>query len=178
MQRTASSYDSLLTLLFFGDEVVMLEIWSEEVQPSNRFLAYFASAQERRQAMDAAGKEYQTVLVVDDEETLANTTTEILNMAGFCAFVAYDGQTALELAAKFHPDILLTDVLMPGMNGVELGIAIGQLLPRTQILLISGQAGTIDLLEQARSEGHAFDLIAKPIHPLKLIEQLKKLGKK
>lgn len=128
--------------------------------------------------MDAAGQEYQTVMVVDDEETLANTTTEILNLAGFCAFVAYDGQTALELAAKFHPDILLTDVLMPGMNGVELAVAVRELLPQTDILLISGQAGTIDLLERARSEGHAFDLIAKPIHPLKLIEQLKKLGQR
>jgi CheY-like chemotaxis protein len=156
----------------------MLQIWPEEVQPSNRFLAYFASAQERKQKMDAAGHEYQTVMVVDDEETLANTTTEILNLAGFCAFVAYDGQTALELAAKFHPDILLTDVLMPGMNGVELAVAVSELLPHTSVLLISGQAGTIDLLEKARNEGHSFDLIAKPIHPLKLIEQLKRLRRK
>jgi CheY-like chemotaxis protein len=156
----------------------MLQIWPEEVQPSNRFLAYLATAQERKKKLESAGYECQTVLVVDDEDTLANTTVEILNLAGFCALVAYDGQTALELAAKFHPDILLTDVVMPGMNGVELAIAITKLLPQTQILLISGQAGTIDLLEKARTDGHAFDLIAKPIHPLKLIEQLKKLGKK
>ena len=156
----------------------MLQIWHEEFQPSNRFLAYLATAQERKTKLESAGQECRSVLVVDDEETLANTTVEILNMAGFCAFVAYDGQTALELAAKFHPDILLTDVVMPGMNGVELAITISKLLPQTQVLLISGQAGTIDLLEKARSEGHGFDLIAKPIHPLKLIEQLQKLGKK
>jgi CheY-like chemotaxis protein len=158
--------------------VVMVEIWSEEVQPSNRFLAYLAAAQRRQEDMAAEGQECQTILVVDDEETLANTTVEILNMAGFCAFVAYDGQTALELAAKFHPDVLLTDVVMAGMNGVELAVAISDLLPKTQVLLISGQAGTIDLLEKARAEGHAFELIAKPIHPLKLIEQLKSLRKK
>jgi len=156
----------------------MLQIWPEEAQPSNRFLAYLATAQEKKQKLESAGQECKSVLVVDDEETVANTTIEILNMSGFCAFVAYDGQTALELAAKFHPDILLTDVVMPGMNGVELAIAINKLLPQTQILLISGQAGTLDLLEKARTEGHAFDLVAKPIHPLKLIEQLKKLGKK
>ncbi len=156
----------------------MLEIWPEDVQPSNRFLAYLAAAQHRKETLEAAGQECPTLLVVDDEETVANTTVEILNMAGFCAFVAYDGQTALELAAKFHPDILLTDVVMPDMNGVELAVAISNLLPRTQILLISGQAGTIDLLEKARSEGHAFELVAKPIHPLKLIERLKSLGKK
>ena len=116
--------------------------------------------------------------MVDDEQTLANTTIEILNMSGFCAFVAYDGQTALELAAKFHPDILFTDVVMPEMNGMELAVAISRLLPETQILLISGQAGTIDLLEKARQEGHSFELIAKPIHPMKLIERLRKLGRK
>jgi CheY-like chemotaxis protein len=156
----------------------MLEIWPEAVLPSNKFLAYLAAAQERREQREADGRECPTILVVDDEETLANTTIEILNMAQFCAFGAYDGQTALELAAKLNPDILLTDVLMPGMNGVELAIAISQLLPKTQILLISGQAGTIDLLEEARLEGYRFELIAKPIHPAKLIERLSELGKK
>jgi CheY-like chemotaxis protein len=155
---------------------LMLEIWSEIVHPSNRFLAYFAAAQERKEQKRAEGKACLSVLVVDDEEMLANTTVEILNMAGFCAFVAYDGQTALELAAKFHPDILLTDVMMAGMNGIELAVSISRLLPRTRIVLISGQAGTIDLLEKARSDGHSFELVAKPIHPMKLIEHLKKLS--
>jgi CheY-like chemotaxis protein len=157
---------------------VNLEIWLESVQPSNNFLAYFAAAQQRKDTLEAAGRECASILVVDDEEILANTTVEILNHAGFCAFVAYDGQTALELAAKFHPDILLTDVVMPGMNGVELAVAIRNLLPQTQILLISGQAGTIDLLEKARREGYKFELVAKPIHPMKLIEHLKNLGNK
>jgi CheY-like chemotaxis protein len=156
----------------------MVEIWRELVQPSNKFLAYFAAAQERKQKEEARGGKCRSILVVDDEETVANTTVEILNMAGFCAFVAYDGQTALELAAKFHPDILLTDVVMPGMNGVELAVAISKLLPQTQVLLISGQAGTIDLMEKARVEGYRFELIAKPIHPMKLIERLENLGKK
>jgi CheY-like chemotaxis protein len=155
---------------------VVLEIWPEAVLPSNRFLTYFAAAQERKEKRQTEGQACPTVLVVDDEETLANTTVEILNLAGFCAFVAYDGETALELAAKFHPDILLTDVVMPRMNGVELAVAISKLLPRTQILLISGQAGTIDLLQRARDEGQSFEVIAKPIHPLKLIERLKNLG--
>jgi|SRR5579859_5790129 len=156
----------------------MLEIWQELEQSSNKFLAYFAAAQERKETLKSAGQECPSILVVDDEETLANTTVEILNMAGFCAFVAYDGQTALELAAKFHPDILLTDVVMPKMNGIELAVAITKLLPRTQILLISGQAGTIDLLEKARNEGYVFELIAKPIHPMKLIDHLKNLDGK
>jgi CheY-like chemotaxis protein len=157
---------------------VMLEIWPEIVHPSNRFLAYFAAAQEKKEKQEAEGGKCPSILVVDDEETVANTTVEILNLAGFCAFVAYEGQTALELAAKFHPDILLTDVMMPGMNGVELAVAISKLLPGTQILLISGQAGTIDLLDKARGEGYSFELVAKPIHPMKLIERLKEMASK
>ena len=153
----------------------MLGIWPEIVQPSNKFLAYFAAAQERKLELEAVGRECPCILVVDDEETLANSTVEILNLSGFCAYVAYDGRTALELAAKLHPDILLTDVVMPDMNGVELAIAISKLLPHTRILLISGQAGTIDLLEKARVDGFSFDLVAKPIHPVKLIEKLNKL---
>lgn len=156
----------------------MLEIWPEVVHPSNKFLAYLAAAQERKLLGNAEGRECRSILVVDDEETLANTTIEILNMAQFCAFGAYDGQTALELAAKFNPDILLTDVVMPGMNGVDLAIAIRKLLPKTHILLISGQAGTIDLLEKARDDGYRFELIAKPIHPAKLIERLNQLTQK
>src|SRR4051794_37341834 len=156
----------------------MLQIWSEMVQPSNKFLAYFTAAQERHKKQEAEGTNCRTILVVDDEEIVANTTVEILNMAGFFAFVAYNGQTALELAAKFHPDVLLTDVMMPGMNGVELAVAITKVLPQPQILLISGQAGTIALLEKARVEGHSFELVAKPIHPMKLIERLENLGQK
>ncbi len=153
----------------------MLDIWPEIVHPSDNFLAYFSAAQECKEKFKASGQDCPVVLVVDDEETLANTTVEILNMSGFCAFVAYDGQTAMELAEKLHPDILLTDVVMPQMNGIELAMAITRLLPNTLILLISGQAGTIDLLEKARQDGHAFELVAKPIHPMKLIERLQRL---
>jgi CheY-like chemotaxis protein len=155
----------------------MLEIWQEVLQPSDKLLSYLAAAQSRKETLAASGRDCRSILVVDDEETLANTTTEILNLAGFCAFVAYDGKTALELATKLRPDIVLTDVVMPGMNGVELALSVRKMLPDTSILLISGQAGTIDLLEKARNDGYTFELVAKPIHPLKLIEQLKKLGR-
>jgi CheY-like chemotaxis protein len=63
------------------------------------------------------------VLVVDDEKRIADTLTEILEMVGFQVVSACDGRGALEAAAKFQPDYLLSDVLMPRMNGVELAIA-------------------------------------------------------
>jgi CheY-like chemotaxis protein len=113
------------------------------------------------------------VLIVDDERLLADTTAAILRSEGFRTKTAYDGWEALETARSFHPDYLLTDVMMPIMNGVELAIAITKMLPSTKILLFSGQAGTSDILRQGHSQGYEFPLLAKPVHPLRLIEALK-----
>ena len=81
------------------------------------------------------------VLVVDDERLLADTTSSILRTAGFHTKTAYDGWAALEIARTFGPDCILTDVMMPMMNGVELAIAITKMFPGTKVVLFSGQAG-------------------------------------
>jgi CheY-like chemotaxis protein len=114
-----------------------------------------------------------TVLLVDDEPLIVDTLTEVLEDAGFQVLPAYDGWTALEKVADCRPDYLLSDVLMPKMNGVELAIAIRQMYPSTRITLFSGQAGISDILLESQQRGFAFELIAKPIHPLKVVEHLK-----
>ena len=113
------------------------------------------------------------VLVVDDERLLADTTSSILHIAGFHTRTAYDGWEALEIARSFHPDCLLTDVMMPMMNGVELAIAITKMIPGTKVVLFSGQAGIANIMEESRSQGYEFPLLAKPVHPLTLIQTLK-----
>jgi CheY-like chemotaxis protein len=113
------------------------------------------------------------VLIVDDERLLADTTAAILRSAGFRTRTAYDGWEALETARSFHLDYLLTDVMMPIMNGVGLAIAITKMLPSTKILLFSGQVETSDILQQGHSQGYEFPLLAKPVNPLRLIEALK-----
>jgi CheY-like chemotaxis protein len=113
------------------------------------------------------------VLVVDDERLIADTVSEILKRAGFHVVTAYDGWGALESAGRFRPDYLLSDVLMPKMNGVELAIAIQKMHPATKILLFSGQAGISETLLSGQRHGLKYELIAKPIHPVKLIEILK-----
>jgi DNA-binding response OmpR family regulator len=110
---------------------------------------------------------------VDDERVIADTTTEILKRSGFDAVCAYDGASALELAIRTNPDFVLTDVVMPSMNGVQLAIAIRKALPATEILLLSGQAGISEIVERGRKEGYSFELIAKPVHPERLLERLK-----
>ncbi|HEV2135897.1 MAG TPA: response regulator [Terracidiphilus sp.] len=156
----------------------MLPNFSEGAQHSDKILAYLSAAKLRKERSYQEGKTCPTVLVVDDEETLANTTAEILNISGFGAFVAHDAKSALDLIANLRPDILLTDVVMPEMNGVELAMSVRNTYPDTAIVLFSGQTGTKDILGKAQADGYNFELLAKPIHPLKLIEHLKKLSGK
>jgi CheY-like chemotaxis protein len=113
------------------------------------------------------------VLVVDDQRLIADSLVEILRNAGFEAAAAYDGWEALGVASQFSPDCVLSDVLMPRMNGVELAIAIRNKYPATTILLFSGQAGISEILQEGQSRGYQFELIPKPIHPLRLIERLR-----
>jgi CheY-like chemotaxis protein len=152
----------------------MLEIDPGVFQAADTFLANPIAVQKRKARSKKSAAEKPTVLVVDDQPMVADTTVEILNRFGFRAVHAYNGQTALQIAAKLKPDYLLTDVLMPLMNGVELAIAITRMLPATKILLFSGQSGIADILRRGEEEGYVFDLVAKPIHPEKLIEHLKR----
>ncbi|HLK34438.1 MAG TPA: response regulator [Terriglobales bacterium] len=112
------------------------------------------------------------VLVVDDERVIADTLGKILQNSGYEASVSYDATSALQQCANFHPALVITDVIMPGMNGVEMAMLIREREPRCKILLISGQASTTNLLEGARQRGYEFELLAKPIHPTDLLSRL------
>jgi DNA-binding NtrC family response regulator len=114
------------------------------------------------------------VLVVDDDMRIADTTAEVLKLAGFEAMAAYNGDSALDIAARFRPDCLLSDVVMTGMNGVELATAIRQKHPHTRVVLMSGQAGISEILDQAEEQGLEFQVLGKPIHPRNLIQELRK----
>ena len=112
------------------------------------------------------------VLIVDDEQMIADTLAQILNASGFEATAAYHGEAAIAEASNFEPDILLTDVIMRGMSGIEAAIAVAKILPRCRIILFSGQASTADLQQRAQAQGYNFELLAKPIHPEKLLKVL------
>jgi CheY-like chemotaxis protein len=113
------------------------------------------------------------VLVVDDERVIADTLAIILNKAGFNASAVYTGNGAVERARTDRPDLIISDVIMPDMNGIEAAINIRGFLPSCKILLFSGQAATADLLESARAQGHDFEILAKPVHPQDLLAKLR-----
>lgn len=117
-------------------------------------------------------KTVQTVFVVDDESIIAKTLGMILTNAGFKAIAFDDPLEALEAAKSTAPNLLITDVVMPQMTGIELAIHFRKTHPECKVLLFSGQASTADLLEEAHSRGYDFDILAKPIHPTDLIAKL------
>jgi CheY-like chemotaxis protein len=119
-----------------------------------------------------ADKRKPIVLVVDDEVVIADTLTAILAGNGMVTMTAYDGESALEIMRTIAPDLLLTDVAMPGMTGVELAIATKQAIPGCKVMLFSGQAATVDLLAEARDAGHDFTTLQKPIHPTDLLARI------
>jgi CheY-like chemotaxis protein len=112
------------------------------------------------------------VIVVDDERLIANTLATILNNAGYDARAVYSGEQLVELLESFQPEVLIADVVMPGMTGIQAAIATRNKLPTCNILLFSGQAITADLIDQARAQGHEFELLAKPVHPADLLAKL------
>jgi CheY-like chemotaxis protein len=113
------------------------------------------------------------VLVADDERVIADTLAMILNQSGFEARSVYSGEKAVEMASTFAPDMLITDVIMADLNGIDAAIMIRAILPNIKILLFSGQAATADLLEKARAKGDEFEILAKPVHPQDLLSRLK-----
>jgi DNA-binding response OmpR family regulator len=131
--------------------------------------------------IDKKGLQQETVptrpyiLVVDDESLIADTLVLILRQQGYVADAAYDGATALEAIKLIPPDLLITDVAMPGMSGIDLAIALRASFPNCKVLLFSGQASTSDLLQEAERQGHNFTLLAKPVHPRDLLAQTSNL---
>jgi CheY-like chemotaxis protein len=113
------------------------------------------------------------ILIADDERVIADSLAMILNQSGFEARAVYSGEQAVEAASTFKPEMLISDVIMAGLSGIDAAIQIRSLFPQIKILLFSGQAATADLLEKARAHGYEFEILSKPIHPQDLLAKLR-----
>ena len=113
---------------------------------------------------------------MDDEALIADTIVQILNRNGFIAEAAYSGARAIELAKLHCPELVLSDVMMPHVDGVEAAIQIREACPDTRIVLFSGQAATVEILARAREENASIIGLSgpKPIHPTQLIKHLRR----
>lgn len=112
------------------------------------------------------------VIVVDDERVIAESLADILSGEGCEAVAVTSGVEAINLAKKIEPHVVISDVAMPDMNGIETVQQIRAFLPECRIVLFSGHASTADLLKQARAEGNEFELLTKPVRPAALLSLL------
>lgn len=120
------------------------------------------------------------VLVVDDEPVITDTLSAILNGVGFAALTACDAISALETALLIPPQVLITDLAMPGMDGLELGVAVSRAVPDCEVILFSGHASICDVSTRMRAMACDFPTLLKPVHPADMIdcicERLEKRG--
>ncbi len=111
-----------------------------------------------------------TVLIVDDERTLARAVKAFLAEAGYEAEVADDGERALALVQTLRPDVVFTDVRLPGMSGIDLLRRIREFDPAIPVIIMTAY-GTIEGAVEAVKLG-AFDYMKKPVD----LEELKLLA--
>jgi DNA-binding response OmpR family regulator len=117
------------------------------------------------------------VFVVDDEPVIASTVAAILRMHGFSANFFTSPTEALTAARATSPDLLISDVEMPGFSGIDLAIQMKTQYPTCKVLLLSGRPASWDQMEAARAAGHEFDLLLKPVLPTDLLSEIwKKMG--
>ena len=116
------------------------------------------------------------VLIVDDEHAIANSLRLILDLQGFMTRTAYSGEERVELAYRFRPDILISDVFMSGITGVEAAIRVKTRVPSCEILLMSGNIPKVQELQDWLDDGLGFEILAKPVHPLDLLTKLRSLA--
>ena len=107
--------------------------------------------------------------VVDDEPVIAWTVAAILQKNGFSAEHFTNPLEALNKAKQQAPDLLISDVMMPGLSGIELASQIKAFSPDCKILLLSGHAAMIDFPLAEAGLGENPVIYAKPINPADLI---------
>jgi DNA-binding NtrC family response regulator len=115
------------------------------------------------------------IIVVDDEPVIASTLAIILRQVGFDVTSFTEPFEALKAAKLEAPDLLISDVVMPELSGVDLAIQMQESCPNCKVLLFSGQSATAGMLDAARANGHNFELLLKPVHPKDLLREIEKV---
>jgi|ERR1017187_5696939 DNA-binding NtrC family response regulator len=116
------------------------------------------------------------IFVVDDEKCIADTLAVILRQSGYEVSAFYDARSVLEQIESCCPELVISDVVMPGMSGLDMAVLIRKRHPTCKVLLFSGQASTLNILEMVGRRGCDFELLAKPIHPTDLLAKIASIG--
>ncbi len=103
----------------------------------------------------------ERILVVDDEELVCNVLKEFLKLKGYDVHIASDEQTAIRLIKEIRPHIVLLDIIMPGMGGLDVLTEIKKIDPKVGVIMVTGVADN-ELAKRTLELG-AYDYITKPI---------------
>jgi DNA-binding response OmpR family regulator len=114
-----------------------------------------------------------SIYLVDDEELITKSLAHILRNEGFVVTSFNNPLKALSRMKTDAPDVLISDVMMPELSGIDLAMETRKVLPGCKILLFSGAAD--DLLHTAGGQGIEFRLLSKPLHPVRLLEEIELL---
>ncbi len=121
-------------------------------------------------------KTKHTILIVDDEELILRGWHHTLDSAGYKVNTALSGKEAIELAKKEKPAVVITDLIMPEMDGVEICRRIKAIYPETEIVLVSGHPEEIKKSHRAFMQaGGRDEFLRKPLFSEELIEAVEKL---
>lgn len=116
------------------------------------------------------------VLVIDDQPVISDSMAMIFGKRGYATRAVYSGEQALEVARVFLPDVLISDVMMAGISGIEAANEVLSFLPECKVILLSGQAATVDALSRGRNARKGFEVLLKPVSPDLLLELVSKLA--
>ncbi len=110
------------------------------------------------------------VLVVEDDATVRDVLTTLLGFDGFEVLAASDGPEGLRMAEEMRPDVILLDVVLPGIDGLEVCRAVRELVPGVRVVMLTGRGTTEDELDGVAAGADAY--LRKPFSSLDLLEAM------
>ena len=110
------------------------------------------------------------VLVIDDDRMVADTLAEILRLHGFTPIALYSGEEAISFVERFQPDIVLSDIRMHQVNGIEAAQAIRLLHPECRVILFT--ASSLNTRTRQAIERSGFEILQRPLHPKHVLSTL------
>ena len=112
------------------------------------------------------------ILVVDDEPVARQSLTDILKLEGYTVASAPNGQAAVEFIRTHNVDLLIVDLKMPGMDGLEVVQVVNQVSPDTEVILLTAYGSTETAIQALRLRIH--DYLLKPASPAQILATVKK----
>jgi DNA-binding NtrC family response regulator len=116
------------------------------------------------------------VLIVDDEEQFAESLAERLTIRDYYVSVVFTGQGALDAVSQTNFDVVILDVQLPDLNGIEVLKKLKDIKPLTEVVMLSGHAQVENAIEGMKAG--AFDFLVKPADSDDLFDKIEKAGER